>query len=133
MNDPKKLITTMQQCGFFAVLTQRPEKDTRRSFLQDRMMQFFPFFIYGFDPLLAVVFLYNSKSNQFIFSLLPVTAQENRMLIFLAATYEFHVILLWMAVAHFWVYHCLTFTRVIERELINQETSVAKYFWLLFS
>ena len=102
-----------------AALTQRPAKDAKRGLFQDWLLAISPFAIYGFSPLPAGVFLWNGSSRQFVFDLLPAVAQTSVTLRLLAAAYEFHVVLMWMAVSHFGTFHCITLLRVIQRELIN--------------
>ena len=103
---------------------QRPVNDARRSYLQDLLLAIAPYTIYTFSPLPAGAFLWNSSSNQFAFALLPASAQKYTGWRLLAAVYELQVFLMWMAVGHFGVFHCATFLRVIQRELINQAANL---------
>lgn len=108
-----------------AVLTRHPAKGLKKKgVLQDWLLVIAPFAIYGFSPLPAGIFLWDSSSNQFLWALLPASAQRSVILWVLAAAYEFHVVLMWMAVSHFGCFHCLTFLRVIQRQLINHAANL---------
>ena len=103
-----------------AVLKQRTEKDAKKVFLQDWLLAISPSVVYGFTPIPAAIFLWNGPSKQFLFAVLPATAQRSQALRLLAAAYEFHVVLMWMAIiGHFGTFHSITFLRVIQRELMN--------------
>ena len=102
----------------FAALKQRPMTDrSKESKLQNLLLAVVPCTTYFFSPFLTALFLWDSSSEQFIFSILPVTVQKIIVLKLFAAAYEFHLVLMWMAVAHFGLFHCVTFLRVIQRSL----------------
>ena len=92
---------------------------SKESKLQNLLLAVVPCTTYFFSPFLTTLFLWDSSSEQFIFSILPVTVQTMPILKLLAAVYEFHVVFMWMAVAHFGLFHCAAFLRVVQRSLIN--------------
>ena len=101
------------------VLTQRPVETSKQSMFQDWLLVIAPCTIYCFVPLLPGLFLWSSSSNQFVFTLLPATAQRSFVLKLLAAVYEFHVVIMWVAVAQCGFFHWIAFLRVVQRELVN--------------
>ena len=99
---------------------QRPVAAYKESFLQDWILAAAPGTIYPFAPFLAGVFLWDSSSNQFAFALLPaMTAQSSVVWKLLAAAYEFYCFAMWLAVDHFGLFHCITFLRVVQRQLVD--------------
>ena len=106
------------------VLTQRPVDTSKESLLQDWLLVIAPCTVYCFAPLLNTLFLWRSSSNQFVFALLPATVQQSMVLRLVAAAYEFHVVIFWMAVAQCGFFHWIAFLRVIQRELINNVADI---------
>ena len=106
------------------VLMQRPLDTSKESALQDWLLLISPFTIHCFSPLLCGLFLYSSSSNQFVFALLPATAQESIILKLLAAAYELNVATLWLTAGQYGFFHWIAFLRVVQRELVNNVASI---------
>ena len=105
-------------------LLQRPIDTSKESLLQDWVLLIAPCTIYSFAPLLSGLFLWGSSSNQFVFALLPTGVQESIALRLLAAAYEFHMMMMLMAVAHCGFFFWIVFLRVVQRELVDNAAKI---------
>ena len=105
-------------------LLQRPVDTSKESWLQDCVLLIAPCTIYSFAPLLSGLFLWGSSSNQFVFNLLPTRVQESVVLRLLVAAYEFHMMMMLMAVAHCGFFLWIAFMRVVQRELVDNAAEI---------
>ena len=75
--------------------------------------------IYSFCPMLTGLFLLEYDDKQFAFSLLPTKMQNNWAMKIVGTAVEFRFIQFLAAMAHFGVFHLITFVRTMQTSLMH--------------